>query len=70
MVMWRCDEARRCLSAERGLIPARAALRLAGKRYGADVGKTIAFGVIVGVRTAIIAGRCGDVMRRCDVVMQ
>ncbi|MBR7973637.1 hypothetical protein KDX01_10990 [Burkholderia vietnamiensis] len=60
MVTWRCDEARRRLSAERGLIPARAALRLAGKRYGADIGKTIAFGVIVA---------CGARSSPVDVVM-
>ncbi|HDR8967328.1 TPA: hypothetical protein QDB13_004984 [Burkholderia vietnamiensis] len=29
------------------MIPPHPALRLAGKRYGADIGKTIAFGVIV-----------------------
>ncbi|KVE09669.1 MULTISPECIES: GntP family permease [Burkholderia] len=44
------------LSVVHGLIPPHPAALLAVQQYGADIGKTIAFGLIVGVPTAIIAG--------------
>ena len=45
------------LSVVHGLIPPHPAALLAVQQYGADIGKTIAFGLIVGVPTAIIV-RC------------
>ncbi|MBR8296939.1 GntP family permease [Burkholderia cenocepacia] len=44
------------LSVVHGLIPPHPAALLAVQQYGADIGKTIAFGLVVGVPTAIIAG--------------
>ncbi|MGU7783695.1 GntP family permease [Burkholderia sp. PU8-34] len=44
------------LSVVHGLIPPHPAALLAVQQYGADIGKTIAFGLIVGVPTAIVAG--------------
>jgi GntP family gluconate:H+ symporter len=44
------------LSVVHGLIPPHPAALLAVQAYGADIGKTIAYGLIVGVPTAIIAG--------------
>jgi GntP family gluconate:H+ symporter len=44
------------LSVVHGLIPPHPAAMLAVQAYHADVGKTIAYGLIVGVPTAIIAG--------------
>ncbi|KML47032.1 MULTISPECIES: GntP family permease [Burkholderia] len=44
------------LSVVHGLIPPHPAALLAVQQYGADIGKTIAFGLLVGVPTAIIAG--------------
>ncbi len=44
------------LSVVHGLIPPHPAALLAVQQYGADIGKTIAYGLIVGVPTAIIAG--------------
>ena len=41
------------LSVVHGLIPPHPAALLAVQQYGADIGKTIAFGLIVGVPTAI-----------------
>lgn len=44
------------LSVVHGLIPPHPAALLAVQAYGADIGKTIAYGLIVGVPTAIVAG--------------
>src|ERR1700733_10077398 len=44
------------LSVVRGLIPPHPAALLAVQAYHADIGRTIAYGVIVGVPTAIVAG--------------
>ncbi len=44
------------LSVVHGLIPPHPAALLAVQQYGADIGKTIAYGLIVGIPTAIIAG--------------
>ncbi|AJX31192.1 GntP family permease [Burkholderia oklahomensis] len=44
------------LSVVHGLIPPHPAALLAVQQYGADIGKTIAYGLIVGVPTAIVAG--------------
>ncbi|BBA41089.1 MULTISPECIES: GntP family permease [Burkholderia] len=44
------------LSVVHGLIPPHPAALLAVQQYGADIGKTIALGLVVGVPTAIIAG--------------
>ncbi|AOK28740.1 permease DsdX [Burkholderia singularis] len=44
------------LSVVHGLIPPHPAALLAVQQYGADIGKTIAYGLIVGVPTALIAG--------------
>jgi GntP family gluconate:H+ symporter len=44
------------LSVVHGLIPPHPAALLAVQAYGADIGKTIADGLIVGVPTAIVAG--------------
>ncbi|RKP51113.1 gluconate:H+ symporter [Trinickia fusca] len=44
------------LSVVHGLIPPHPAALLAVQAYGADVGKTIAYGLIVGVPTALVAG--------------
>lgn len=44
------------LSVVHGLIPPHPAALLAVQAYGADIGKTIAYGLIVGIPTAIVAG--------------
>jgi GntP family gluconate:H+ symporter len=44
------------LSVVHGLIPPHPAALLAVQAYGADVGRTVAYGLIVGVPTAIVAG--------------
>lgn len=44
------------LSVVHGLIPPHPAALLAVQAYNADIGKTIAYGLIVGVPTAIVAG--------------
>ncbi|SAL74038.1 gluconate transporter [Caballeronia peredens] len=44
------------LSVVHGLIPPHPAALLAVQQYHADIGKTIAYGLIVGVPTAIVAG--------------
>jgi H+/gluconate symporter-like permease len=44
------------LSVVHGLIPPHPAALLAVQAYGADIGKTVAFGLIVGVPTALVAG--------------
>ncbi|MBT2791425.1 GntP family permease [Paraburkholderia strydomiana] len=44
------------LSVVHGLIPPHPAAMLAVQQYHADIGKTIAYGLIVGVPTAIVAG--------------
>jgi GntP family gluconate:H+ symporter len=44
------------LSVVHGLIPPHPAALLAVQAYGADIGKTIAYGLIVGVPTAVVAG--------------
>jgi gluconate transporter len=44
------------LSVVHGLIPPHPAALLAVHAYGADIGKTIAYGLIIGVPTAIVAG--------------
>ncbi|KAF1030144.1 MAG: High-affinity gluconate transporter [Burkholderia plantarii] len=44
------------LSVVHGLIPPHPAALLAVQQYGADIGKTIAYGLIVGIPTAIVAG--------------
>ena len=44
------------LSVVHGLIPPHPAALLAVQAYHADIGKTIAYGLIVGVPTAIVAG--------------
>ncbi len=44
------------LSVVHGLIPPHPAALLAVTAYGADIGKTILFGLIVGVPTAVLAG--------------
>jgi GntP family gluconate:H+ symporter len=44
------------LSVVHGLIPPHPAAMLAVQAYGADIGKTIAYGLIVGIPTAIVAG--------------
>lgn len=44
------------LSVVHGLIPPHPAAMLAVQQYHADIGKTIAYGLIIGVPTAIIAG--------------
>ncbi|WP_246796726.1 GntP family permease [Burkholderia perseverans] len=44
------------LSVVHGLIPPHPAALLAVQAFGADIGKTIAYGLIVGIPTAIIAG--------------
>lgn len=44
------------LSVVHGLIPPHPAAMLAVQAYHADIGKTIAYGLIVGVPTAIVAG--------------
>src|SRR5260370_1249118 len=44
------------LSVVQGLIPPHPAALLAVQAYGADIGKTIAYGLIVGIPTAIVAG--------------
>lgn len=44
------------LSVVHGLIPPHPAALLAVQAYGADIGKTIAYGLIVGVPTALVAG--------------
>jgi gluconate:H+ symporter, GntP family len=44
------------LSVVHGLIPPHPAALLAVQAYGADIGKTIAYGLLVGVPTAIVAG--------------
>ncbi len=44
------------LSVVHGLIPPHPAAMLAVQQYHADIGKTIAYGLIVGVPTAVVAG--------------
>ena len=44
------------LSVVHGLIPPHPAALLAVQAYGADIGKTVAYGLIVGVPTALVAG--------------
>ncbi|WP_144112102.1 GntP family permease [Paraburkholderia sp. BCC1886] len=44
------------LSVVHGLIPPHPAAMLAVQQYHADIGKTIAYGLIVGIPTAIVAG--------------
>jgi H+/gluconate symporter-like permease len=44
------------LSVVHGLIPPHPAALLAVQAYGADIGRTVAFGLIVGVPTALVAG--------------
>ncbi len=44
------------LSVVHGLIPPHPAALLAVQQYGADIGKTIVYGLIVGIPTAIVAG--------------
>ncbi|CAN7217037.1 GntP family permease [Trinickia sp. LjRoot230] len=44
------------LSVVHGLIPPHPAALLAVQAYGADIGKTVAYGLVVGVPTAIVAG--------------
>ena len=44
------------LSVVHGLIPPHPAALLAVQAYHADIGKTIAYSLIVGVPTAIVAG--------------
>ena len=44
------------LSVVHGLIPPHPAAMLAVQQYHADIGKTIAYGLIIGVPTAIVAG--------------
>ncbi|PMS34538.1 gluconate permease GntT [Trinickia symbiotica] len=44
------------LSVVHGLIPPHPAALLAVQAYGADIGKTVAYGIIVGVPTALVAG--------------
>ncbi len=44
------------LSVVHGLIPPHPAALLAVQAYGADIGKTITYGLIVGIPTAIVAG--------------
>jgi gluconate:H+ symporter, GntP family len=44
------------LSVVHGLIPPHPAALLAVQAYGADIGKTIAYGLVVGVPTAVVAG--------------
>ncbi|WP_116136714.1 gluconate:H+ symporter [Trinickia diaoshuihuensis] len=44
------------LSVVHGLIPPHPAALLAVQAYGADIGKTIAYGLVVGIPTAIVAG--------------
>lgn len=44
------------LSVVHGLIPPHPAALLAVQAYGADIGKTIAYGLIVGIPTAVVAG--------------
>ncbi len=44
------------LSVVHGLIPPHPAALLAVQAYGADIGKTISYGLIVGIPTAIVAG--------------
>ena len=44
------------LSVVHGLLPPHPAALLAVHEYGADIGKTIAYGLIVGIPTAIVAG--------------
>ncbi|GLU30777.1 GntP family permease [Trinickia caryophylli] len=44
------------LSVVHGLIPPHPAALLAVQAYGADIGKTVAYGLIVGVPTAMVAG--------------
>lgn len=44
------------LSVVHGLIPPHPAALLAVQAYGADIGRTVAYGLIVGVPTALVAG--------------
>ena len=44
------------LSVVHGLIPPHPAALLAVQAYGADIGKTVAYGLIVGIPTALVAG--------------
>ena len=46
------------LSVVHGLIPPHPAALLAVQAYNADIGKTIAYALLVGVPTAIVAGLC------------
>jgi H+/gluconate symporter-like permease len=43
------------LSVVQGLIPPHPAALLAVQAYGADIGRTVAFGLIVGVPTTLVA---------------